>query len=105
MLVVILKINNMILTVANIYGPNNDDRLFFDDFHSLLFEHGEEPYVIARDFNTVLEPRNDKFPKTFQNHPSHYGNNRWFWPAWYMASYPPIIKEIYMDVKRYENQK
>ena len=35
MLVVILKINNMMLTVANIYGPNNDDRLFFDDF--LLF--------------------------------------------------------------------
>ena len=52
-----------------IYGPNNDDRLFFDDFHSLLFEHGEEPYVIAGDFNTVVEPKDDKFPKTFQNHP------------------------------------
>ena len=40
-------------------------------FYSLLFEHGEEPYmyVIAGDFNTVLEQRNYKFPKTFQNHP------------------------------------
>ena len=69
MLIVILKVNNMLLTVGNIYGPNDDNGLFFDEFHSLLFEHGEEPYVIGGDFNTVLEPKRDKYPKTFQNHP------------------------------------
>ena len=68
-LLVTLKVNETMITLANIYGPNNDDGSFFIDLHNLLSEHGEEPYIIGGDFNTVMEAKLDKFPKLLQNHP------------------------------------
>ena len=68
-LLVTLKINESIITLVNIYGPNIDDDSFFVELHNLMIEHGEEPYIIGGDFNTILDPKFDKFPNLTQNHP------------------------------------
>ena len=52
-LLVILKVNDTPITVANVYGPNNDDAEFMLRLHSMLNEKGEEPFIISGDFNTV----------------------------------------------------
>ena len=68
-LFLLLKINDMLLTVVNVYGPNNDNNDFFDSLHSLLAQNGEEPLIIGGDFNTVLDPNLDRYPNSIQNHP------------------------------------
>ena len=56
-LLVTLKVNKTMITLANIYGQNNDDGSFFSDLYNLLSEHGQEPYIIGGDFNTVVEAK------------------------------------------------
>ena len=34
-----------------------------------MLDHGEEPYIIGGDFNTVIDAKLDTFPKLIQNHP------------------------------------
>ena len=70
LLLITLKVNDCSVTLGNVYGPNNDDSNFFTSLHNLLSEHGEEPFIIGGDFNTVLDPTKDKFPKLIQNHPN-----------------------------------
>ena len=53
-LLIVLKVNDIPLTVVNIYGPNNDDNTLFTNLHSLLIDKGEEPLIIGGDFNTVI---------------------------------------------------
>ena len=71
-LLVVVNINNNPVTLVNIYGPNNDNGIFFSELHRLLNEYGEEPFILGGDFNTVLNPKLDKFPRLIQNHPSCY---------------------------------
>ena len=63
-LLVILKVNDTPITVANVYGPNNDDAAFMLQLHSMLNEIGEEPFIIGGDF---------KFSSVhgIQNHTNH----------------------------------
>ena len=53
-LLVTLKVNETTISLANIYGPNNDDHNFFIDLHNLLLKHGEEPYIIGGYFNRLF---------------------------------------------------
>ena len=68
-LLVTVKINDTAITLINVYGPNIDDDRFFVELHNLVLDHGEEPYIIGGDFNTVIDAKLDKFPKLIQNHP------------------------------------
>ena len=60
-----------VFTVINVYGPNNDD-MFFTRLHSMIVDKGEEPFIIGGDFNTVIDPRVDRYPNSIQNHPKCY---------------------------------
>ena len=55
-----IEANGKILTLVNIYAPNEDDPKFFQ----LLFEHlsvfRSEEIIIGGDFNLVLDPEKDK---------------------------------------------
>jgi len=53
-------INNNNITIANIYGPNNDDEHFFHSFFSILSGFSQSALIIGGDFNTVINPILDK---------------------------------------------
>ena len=67
-----MNINDSPVTLVNIYGPNSDDGNFCSELHELLCNYGEEPYILVEDFNTILNPKLDKFPKLIQNHLNCY---------------------------------
>ena len=71
-LLVIVKINDSPVTLVNIYGPNSDDGIFFSELHELLCNYGEEPYILGGDFNIILNPNLDNFPRLIQNHLNCY---------------------------------
>ena len=48
------------ITYLNIYGPNNDDKSFFELLNKYLADNEEDEFIIGGDFNTVLEPDADK---------------------------------------------
>ena len=42
------------ITYINIYGPNNDDKSFFELLNKYLADKEEDEFIIGEDFNTVL---------------------------------------------------
>ena len=62
-----IKINNNLMTLCNIYGPNKDTPSFFTDiFTKLDTKHDEK--VIMGDFNLVLDPEIDRYGSNYNNH-------------------------------------
>ena len=59
LLVCQVKIGEDMLTLCNVYGPNNDNPTFFDKCLDVLTEFNG-CYIIGGDFNTVLNPHMDK---------------------------------------------
>ena len=59
-IIVDIKIENQLYTIANIYGPNNDDPEFFKQFGENLFDFNGDHVILAGDFNLVLEVEKDK---------------------------------------------
>ena len=55
-----IKIENQLYTIANIYGPNNDDSQFFKQFGENLLDLNGDNIILAGDFNLVLEVEKDK---------------------------------------------
>ena len=65
-----LKANEKLLTLANIYAPNEDKPSFFQNFYDHLLNFKCEDIIIGGDFNLVLNIENDKkggIAKTHQN--------------------------------------
>ena len=65
-----LKANEKLLTLANIYAPNEDKPSFFQNFYDHLLNFNCEDIIIGGDFNLVLNIENDKkggIAKTHQN--------------------------------------
>ena len=59
-----------IMTLANIYAPNNDDPVFFQRFFEPLQDFNGDEIIIGGDFNQLLDINKDKkggFAKTHQN--------------------------------------
>ena len=52
--------NGKILTLANIYAPNEDDPDFFNSFFNHLIDFSCEEITIGSDFNLVLDVGKDK---------------------------------------------
>lgn len=59
--IVNITFNNKILTIANIYGPNTDDPQFFHNFFSSIANVPQSAIIIGGDFNTVIDPTQDKY--------------------------------------------
>ena len=53
------KTESKTLTLANIYAPNNDDPVFFDNVKHLLTFECEE-IILGGDFTLVLDVQKDK---------------------------------------------
>lgn len=59
-IIINISIDNNPLTIANLYGPNNDDPSFFHSFFSILKNLPSSDLIIGGDFNTTLDPTIDK---------------------------------------------
>ena len=55
-----LKINEKQITIINIYGPNKDELNIFEILNTYIQENEDKNYIIAGDFNTVLDTDMDK---------------------------------------------
>lgn len=56
-IIIIASINNKLFTIANLYGPNNDDPSFYHTFFSQITNYTSNSItIIGGDFNTVLNP-------------------------------------------------
>ena len=55
-----LMINDKEIYFINIYGPNNDDCIFFEQLEKYLQENNEKTFIIVGDFNTVLNENHGK---------------------------------------------
>ena len=49
-----VQLNNISVTIGNMYGPNDDSRSVFDDFFTKVSEYGNELMIIGGDFNTCM---------------------------------------------------
>lgn len=76
-------INNVSITIANIYGPNTDDPTFYHDFFTSLQDFLASIIIIGGDFNTVINPIEDSATT------SHHTKN------WHSTQ---IIKQYMMDL-------
>ena len=55
-----LETNGKLLTLANLYGPNEDDAIFFTSFFDHLSDFKCQEIIIGGDFNLVLDLEKDK---------------------------------------------
>ena len=55
-----IKIDNKILTLLNIYAPNEDKPVFFENIYNNLVSFECEEIILGGDFNRVLDVVNDK---------------------------------------------
>ena len=55
-----IKIENSIFSVANVYGPNQDDPCFFQEFFQKLITFSAKDLIIGGDFNLILNDTLDK---------------------------------------------
>ena len=65
-----IETNSKLLTLANVYAPNEDDPDFFQAVFSHLSSFNCEEFIIGGDFNLVLDLVKDKkggLPRTHKN--------------------------------------
>jgi len=65
-----IKVEQINITLANIYAPNNDDPVFFQRFFERLQDFNGDEIIIGGDFNLVLDINKGKkggLAKTHQN--------------------------------------
>jgi len=55
-----MKIDNKILTLVNIYAPNNDNPTFFQNLLDHLLSFECEEIIMGGDFNLVTDVQRDK---------------------------------------------
>ena len=53
-------INEKEITIINIYGPNTDNILFFKTLEDYILNNDDKSFIIAGDFNTILNIDVDK---------------------------------------------
>ena len=59
LVMVVIKVNNNILTLMNVYGPNDDTPSFYNNMDSLLQQVPQENVIIGGDFNFVIDRSKD----------------------------------------------
>lgn len=61
-IIVIGSIGEVVLTIMNIYAPNEDDPGFFKEVAQLLAGNSKGIIILGGDFNCVINKCIDKFP-------------------------------------------
>ena len=69
-IMVICKIGTLTYSLANIYGPNNDDPNFYHNLANMLESFHTNHTIIGGDFNFVINPSMDSF-----NYAREYNTN------------------------------
>ncbi len=59
-LMIKIKIADTTLTLGSIYGPNQDDEVFFDRINRTLVKFGSDYVIIGGDWNTTYDCRNSR---------------------------------------------
>ncbi len=62
-LVVCGEINSLPITLVNVYGPNFDDPLFFENVFKIIPDFMHSQVIMAGDYNCVLNARLDTHPR------------------------------------------
>ena len=88
--IVELKIMNEIITLASIYGPNDDRPRFYKNFREKISTFGNNKVIICGDWNLVLNPDEDT-----ENY--HHVNN----PAARREVLKFIDDDNYIDIFRF----
>ena len=55
-----IKIQEKLVTILNMYGPNKDEIDIFEILELYISTHKDKKIIIGRDFNTVLDIHLDK---------------------------------------------
>ncbi len=63
-----IVLNNQKITLINVYGPNKDEPLFFENIHRKMTDFDCESIVWGGDFNCVLDTMMDKKGGRAQSH-------------------------------------
>ena len=69
MLILDIEIDEHRITLATIYGPNNDDPGFFDNLRRKILEIGNNDIIINGDWNLLLNPEIDGINYKHVNNP------------------------------------
>ena len=59
-IIIDMKIDNKILTLVNIYAPNNDNPTFFQNLIDRILSFECEEVIMGGDFNLVMDVQKDK---------------------------------------------
>ena len=59
-IIIDMKIDNKILTLVNIYAPNNDNPTFFQNLLDRILSFECEEVIMEGDFNLVMDVQKDK---------------------------------------------
>ena len=64
-----ITVCNQRLTLINIYGPNNDDPVFFQPIANLIDITNNDKYILCGDYNCILDPILDSYNYKHVNNP------------------------------------
>ena len=71
-----IEINDTEVILLNIYGPNNNDKTFFEQLETFIAENDDKTFIIGGDFNVVLNTNLDK--KNGRNETNEHNRNKLF---------------------------
>ena len=70
LLILNCKICDKNITLINIYGPNRDSPTFYQDVNNRMSKYDDTLFIIAGDFNLILNPDIDSFNYVNLNNPN-----------------------------------
>ena len=59
-IIIDLEVSELILTICNIYTPNKDDPIFFQNIREQMIMFRCEEIILGGDFNLVMDVKKDK---------------------------------------------
>ena len=59
-IIIDLEVGELILTICNIYAPNKDDPIFFQNIRDQMTMFRSEEIILGGDFNLVMDVKKDK---------------------------------------------
>ena len=90
------------ITIANIYGPNRDEPIFFLNSLHYIEDFGNEKYILYGDFNLVLNQKLDTNKYLHVNHPKSQAKLIDNMDAFNIRD---PFRELYPNLKRYTWRK
>ena len=64
-----ITVNNIRMTIVNLYAPNEDSPLFFQEIFAKIFSFGNDKILIGGEFNTILGPLDKRGGTNKPGHP------------------------------------